>query len=440
MSDHRFTAAPTIGGKSVTAKWPKVHYAWVVVGVTFTTLLVAGGIRGSPGVFVIPLENEFHWSRATISLAVGINICVYGLIGPFAAALMESIGVRRTMLGALALVGAGALLTPLMQYPWQLMLLWGVIVGAGTGMTASVLAATVATRWFEAQRGFVVGLLTSAAAAGQLVFLPFLAGITVTFGWRFMALTAAAAAFCLIPVVALLMRERPQDMALGPYGAAADLPPKPLTGNPLSAAFAALHAGLCTRDYWLLGGSLFICGASTNGLIGTHLIPACVDHGIPEVTAASLLAGMAVLNFIGATSSGWLSDRIDPRLLLFMYYGLRGLSLVYLPFAFVSFYGLSLFAAFYGLDWIATIPATIRLTAGRFGQQRTGMMFGWLMVLHQVGGAIAAYLAGALRVDFGSYLQAFVLSGTLCLVAAIMVLFISREPMAPQVIVTPSPA
>jgi MFS family permease len=421
----------------------QLHYAWIVVGVTFVTLLVAGAIRGSPGILVVPLENEFHWSRATISFAIGVKIFLYGLVAPFAAALMETVGVRRTMLGALALIGAGAATTPLIQAPWQLVLLWGVIVGAGCGALANVLAATVATRWFVAQRGFVVGLLTAAAAGGQLVFLPLLAAITVAAGWRWMTLTVAVAAFALVPVVAILMRDRPADFRLTPYGGTATLADtqRPSSGgNPMTAAFSTLNAGLRSGDFWLMAGSLFICGASTNGLIGTHLIPACIDHGIPEVTGASLLAAMAMFNFIGATGSGWLSDRIDPRWLLFAYYGLRGLSLIYLPFAFVSFYGMSIFAVFYGLDWIATIPATIRLAAGRFGRERAAIIFGWLMVFHQIGGATAAFVAGILRVDLGTYLQAFMLSGMLCLIAAVMVLFMTGSPKTPQTVATAAPA
>jgi MFS family permease len=292
-------------------------------------------------------------------LAIGINILLYGLSGPFAAALMERFGLRRTTLGGLTAIGVGVLATPSMHQPWQLILLWGVVVGAGSGMVANVLAATVAVRWFAARRGLVVGLLTAAAAGGQLVFLPVFAAIAVTYGWRWMALTLAAVALGLIPLVATLMRNRPEDIGLRRYGELAETAGRqtsPATGNPITAAFGALALGLRSRNFWLIGGAFFICGASTNGLIGTHLIPACIDHGIPEVTGASLLAGMALFNFLGGVGSGWLTDRVDPRILLLVYYGLRGLSLIYLPFAFVSFYGLSLFAVFYGLDWIATVP------------------------------------------------------------------------------------
>jgi len=413
--------------------WQRPHYAWIVAAVTFITLLVCAGVRSSPGILVVPLENEFHWSLATISFAISINLLLYGLIGPFAAAMMNSFGIRSTMLAALMSVCIGVAVAPLMQQSWQFILLWGVLVGAGTGFTANVLAATVATRWFKTRRGLVVGLLASATAMGQLIFLPLLANIVASFGWRLMALTIAGAALCLIPLVALLMRDRPEDIGLKAYGELSNEGGAALSkSNPVRAALSGLVIGLRSRDFWLLGGSFFICGASTNGLIGTHLIPACVDHDIPATTGASLLACMAIFNLIGTTGSGWLSDRIDNRILLSIYYGLRGLSLVYLPFSFVSFYGLSLFAIFYGLDWLATVPPTVRLAAHTFGQENTGIMYGWLGAAHQAGGALAAFLAGVLRMDLGTYLQAFMLSGLMCLVAALMVLFIGFNRKEPQ--------
>ena len=419
--------------ESVMAGWRRPHYAWIVAAVTFTTLLVGGGIRSSPGILVVPLENEFHWSLGTISFAISVNLLLYGLIGPFAAAMMNSFGIRRTMLAALASMCIGVAATPLMRQSWQFVLLWGFLVGTGAGFTANVLAATVATRWFKARRGMVVGLLASATAMGQLLFLPLLANIVASFGWRLMALTVAVAAACLIPFVALLMRDRPEDVGLTAYG---ELPGEgaaaPSKRNPVLAALSGLGVGLRSRDFWLLAGSFFVCGASTNGLIGTHLIPACIDHDIPATTGAGLLASMAIFNLIGTTCSGWLSDRIDNRILLAVYYGLRGVSLVYLPFSFVSFYGLSLFAIFYGLDWLATVPPTVRLAAQTFGKENTGIMYGWLGAAHQLGGASAAFVAGILRMDLGTYLQAFMLSGLMCLVAAVMVLFIGFNRKEPQ--------
>jgi sugar phosphate permease len=411
------------------ARQRKLHYAWIVAGVTFMTLLVAAGLRATPGVLIVPLETEFGWSRATISFAIGLNIFLYGLIGPFAAAVMDRFGLRRTMLAALACIAAGVAMTPLMTRPWQLIVLWGVVVGTGSGATALVLGAMVVARWFAARRGLVIGILTASTATGQLIFLPLLASLAENYGWRMVSFAAAGVALALLPVVALLMRDRPRDMGLAPYGAANDLQPvAAVRGNPAATALLALRDGLRSRDFWLLAGSFFICGASTNGLIGTHLIPACLDHGIPQVTSASLLAAMGVFDLVGTTLSGWLSDRWSNRGLLAWYYGLRGLSLIYLPFAFdLSFYGLSLFAVFYGLDWIATVPPTVRLAARAFGTDRGPVMFGWIAAAHQLGAALAAFAAGAFRVTLGTYLEAFMLSGLLCLVAALMVLFIGRR-------------
>ncbi len=412
----------------MTPTWAKLHYGWVVVWVTFAALLVSAGIRAAPGVLIVPLESEFHWSRATISFAVGVNILLYGLVGPFAAAIMDRFGVRRTSALALALTAAGVALSPLMRQSWQLVLLWGVVVGTGCGVIGSFLAAYVPARWFRARQGLVVGLLMAANAAGQLVFLPTMASLVAYAGWRVMSLALAGTALAFVPPIVLLMRDRPEDLGLAPYGAGSDRADRttpPPDGNPMAAAFGALAAGAGSRDFWLIAGSYFICGASTNGLIGTHLIPACVDHGLTEVTGAGLLAATGVFSFIGGTLSGWLSDRWDNRLLLAWYYGLRGLSLLYLPFAFdMSVYGLSLFSVFYGLDWIASVPPTVRLLTWVVGTERAGIMVAWITVIHQLGGAAAAYLGGVLRISFGSYLEAFLFAGLLCIGAAAMALLI----------------
>ncbi len=407
----------------------KFHYGWVVVGVTFLAIVISAGVRATPGVLMVPLETEFGWSRATISFAVAVSLVLYGLIGPFAASFMERFGVRRTMLAGLSLLAVGVTLTTMMRQSWQLVLLWGFVVGSGAGVIANVLSAIIAARWFTARRGLVVGLLTGGMAAGQLVFLPSFAAITTHFGWRATMLTAAAVAVIVIPIVALLMRERPADLGLAPYGEAGGpkpVPPPP-QGNPFALALRTLGEAAGTRAFWLLAGSFFCCGASTNGLIATHLIPACLDNGIPEVTGAGLLAAMGMFNMVGTTGSGWLSDRVDNRVLLAIYYTLRGLSLLYLPFSFVSFYGLGLFAAFYGLDWIATVPPTVRLSVNAFGKEKSGIIYGWIFASHQIGSAAAAYFAGLMRADLGSYLQAFMLSGLLCFLAAAMVMFIGVD-------------
>jgi sugar phosphate permease len=406
----------------------RVHYAWIIVGVTFAVSLITAGVRAAPGVLIVPFEPEFHWSRATISFAVGINIFLYGLIGPFAAAVMDRFGVRRTMSLALVATAIGVACSPLMREAWQLVLLWGVLVGLGSGFVGAYISAYIAARWFHTRQGMVVGVLTAANAAGQLVFLPSMAYLVEQAGWRAMSLSLAAVTLIFVPVLIVLMREGPGDLGLAPYGGVAVLPPAAPSGNPVAVAFRSLFESGRTHDFWLIAGGYFICGASTNGLIGTHLIPACVDHGFGEVAGAGLLAAAGTFSFLGGFLSGWLSDRWDNRYLLFWYYGLRGLALMYLPFALdMSFFGLTVFSIFYGLDWIASVPPTVRLLSRVVGSERTGMMVAWITVIHQLGGAGAAYLAGVLRISFGTYLEAFMLSGLLCVLAALMVLLIGAD-------------
>ena len=428
----------------------RIHYGWIVVAVTFMVLLVAAGIRSTPGVLIVPLEREFGWSRATVSLAVSLNLMLYGFLGPFAATLMDRFGARRVTLGALGLLSVGVGLTTCMRAPWQLDLLWGIVVGVGSGSAATVLGAWISNRWFDRQRGLVMGILTASTATGQLVFLPVLARLVVTHGWRTAALLIAVAAVCALPLVAVFMRNDPGDIGLRPVGASTGgpEPPRP-PARAAGAAIAGLAAGLRSRDFWLLAGTFYICGASTNGLIGTHFIPACMDVGIPEVTAAGLLASMGVFDLLGTTMSGWLSDRWNNRYLLCWYYGLRGLSLVFLPIAFGAqllflpygtgafgprFIGLAVFAVFYGLDWVATVPPTVRLTADLFGKQNAALMFGWIFAAHQLGAATAAFGAGAVHTWLGGYQAAFIGSGALCLLAAGLVLHIGHpgsRPAAP---------
>ena len=413
----------------VAASRPWFHYAWVVLAVSFATLLVSSAIRAAPGVLIIPLENEFGWTRATISLSVSVNLILYGLMSPFSAALVEYLGARRTMMGALLLVALGVALTTIMRAPWQLILLWGLIVGAGTGMMALALGATVVNRWFTRRRGLAMGILTASNATGQLIFLPLLAAIAEHFGWRAVSLVIAGVGLILIPAIALFMRNHPYDLGINRYGergrAAA---PKPATQNPAVLALSSLLDAGRSLDFWLLFFTFYVCGLSTNGLIGTHFIPLCIEHGIPEVQAASLLAVIGAFDFVGTLGSGWLTDRFNSRILLFWYYGLRGISLLFLPYAFeASFFGLPLFAILYGLDWVATVPPTVRLATDVFGRDRSGLVFGWIFTGHQLGAATAAFGAGAIRTDLGSYGLAFAISGGFCLLAAIMVLGIGRS-------------
>jgi sugar phosphate permease len=411
-----------------TATSNRLHYAWIVAGVTFIALLGSAGFRATPGVLIVPLQNEFGWSRAIISLAVSINLILFGLTGPFAAALMDRFGLRKVTVGALITVSAGAFLTTQMHQPWQLYLLWGVVVGLGTGSVASVLAATVANRWFVKRRGLVIGVLTAAGATGQLIFLPGLGYLAQTAGWRYAAIAVAAAALAVTPLVAIFLRNRPSDVGLRAYGGTEDDKAPTTTGSPISNAFRGLRIGVKSRDFWLLGGSFFICGASTNGLIGTHLIPASMDHGMAEVTAASLLATIGIFDVIGTLASGYLTDRFDSRWLLFFYYGLRGLSLLLLPYVLgTPSFALILFIVFYGLDWVATVPPTVQLSRKVFGMQNFAIIYGWIFASHQIGAATIAFAAGAVRTYFGDYQFAFMFSGLLCLVAAGMVLRIARE-------------
>ncbi|MEI9894079.1 MAG: MFS transporter [Chthoniobacter sp.] len=421
----------------------RFHYAWVVVAVTFLTLIVAAGVRSVPGVLIVPLEHEFGWSRATISFAVSINLLLYGLIGPFAAGFINLYGPRRIMLLAFTLVAAGVASTALLMHQsWQLVVLWGVLVGSGTGLTALVLGATIVHRWFHAHRGLIMGALTASTATGQLLFLPLLAHVIEKSGWRSAVFIIVGVLLAMLPLIYFLMRDQPAA-GVRPYGLPANAPvPSPAAvGNPFAEAIAGLRLGVRSRDFWLLGGSFFICGASTNGLIGTHLVPACMDHGIPEVRAAGLLAVMGLFDLVGTTASGWLSDRFSNRWLLCMYYGLRGLSLLFLPSAFhPETHRLSLFAVFYGLDWIATVPPTVALTAQIFGREKVGMMFGWIIAAHQVGAALAAWGAGLIRTVEGAYDHAFFISGSLCVLTAAGVLFIGRRPAAAHSSLIPSGA
>jgi MFS family permease len=411
----------------------RLHYAWLVAAVGLVTLVTAAGFRATTGVLIVPLQQEFGWSRATISVAVAINLVVYGLGGPFGAALAERFGLRRVITVAVLAMAVGSGLTLLVNAPWQLDILWGVVNATATGAISVPLGAMIANRWFAERRGLVTGMLTASNATGQLIFLPALAWIVGAWGWRYAAGTAAVVALTVVlPLVLLVIRDRPYDIGLAPFGATELQPPPASVGNPFAATTRTLSDVSRTPAFWLLAGSFFICGASTNGLIGTHLIPAAVDHGFGEVAAASLLATIGVFDLVGTLCSGWLTDRYDPRLLLAWYYGLRGISLLALPYAFGSpHFGLILFVIFYGLDWVATVPPTVALTSEIFGSERVGIVFGWIFASHMIGAAVAAWGAGAARTWFGGYGWAFGTSGLLCLFAVGLVAQIQRRVVVP---------
>ncbi|MBA8853354.1 MFS family permease [Ochrobactrum intermedium] len=408
-----------------------IHYGWVTVAVTFLTMLVTAGAVGAPGVLLGPLQAEFGWSTAEISTGFAVRLVLFGLMGPFAAAFMNRFGIRRVAIVALLLIASGILGSFVMTELWQLLLFWGLVVGVGTGLTAMVLGATVATRWFVGRRGLVMGMLGASTATGQLVFLPLLAELTQQFGWRYALSFILAILFVAAIAVLTLMRDRPADLGLLPYGASEPAADATHSTSLLSMLFSPIRAladASRSATFWVLFATFFICGATTNGLVQTHFVSLCGDFGIVPVMAAGMLAVIGIFDFLGTIGSGWLSDRYDSRWLLFWYYGLRGLSLIYLPSSSFSFYELSIFAIFYGLDWVATVPPTVKLIADRFGN-RANLVFGWVFAGHQLGAASAAYGAGFSRTFYETYLPAFFVAGVLCLIAALAVITVrERRP------------
>lgn len=427
-----------------------IHRAWYVAAVTLGALVAAAAFRSSTGALFEPLEHEFGWSRTTTSGAVTLNLVVYGLTAPFAAALMERFGVRRMVAAALALVAVGSGLTTVMTSAWQLWVLWGFAVGVGTGSMALVFGAIVANRWFVRHRGLVIGIFSAANATGQLVFLPAIAALIAGPGWRFAALVVTAAALLLVPLVLLVLADTPARVGLRPYGAApveparsspsqsspapsspaaGPLPVRPRADSPARAALRTFAASSRSGTFWILLATFWICGWSTNGLIGTHFIPAAHDHGMPPTTAAGLLAVIGLFDIVGTIGSGWLTDRVDARVLLFVYYWLRGMSLLVVPWVLGPHIepNLFLFIVFYGLDWVATVPPTVALCRKHFGLERSGIVFGWVFAAHMVGAGVAASFAGWMRESTGDYFGAWMTAGGLCLAAALAVLAIPKR-------------
>lgn len=424
-------------GSLMPYKWRvPLYYGWIVVAITFATGIVSSGVRSAPPLFIIPYEQEFGWSRAAIAAAISVNLLLGGLSAPIAGRVIDSFGPRLFMLASLTLLATGVVGTLAMTDVWHLTVLWGFAIGL-VGGGGTVLAATVATRWFAARRGLVVGMLSTTTATGQLVFFPLIMAVTVGFGWRAASLLLAALALGMLVPLLRWMRDDPTQVGLTPYGEAAGTESAaPQADSPRVPLLAALQ----TAEFWLLAATFFVCGATSSGLVGTHLIPHSIDHGIAPVTAAAALGILGATNFIGTVASGWLTDRYDPRKLLALYYTFRGVSLFLLPFV-VDFFGLLIFAIIYGLDYFATVPATIAITAQRFGRRSIGTIFGWIFFSHQIGAAIAASAAGAVRDGLGEYLLAFLAGGVLCLLGAGLALLIrSRQPLPAQLAATPAPA
>ncbi len=407
-------------------------YPWLVALVTFLVLIASAAFRSSQGVMIVPIEEDLGWSRTVTSLAISVNLVIYGVTAPFAAALMERFGVRRIAIGALALLSLGTGLTAVMTASWQLVFLWGVLVGLGTGSTALVFGALVANRWFTKRRGLVVGIFGAAWATGQLAFLPLFARIIEHQGWRYASLTVAMLSAALIPVVAIVMRDRPSDVGLAPYGA--DAMPEVETNTSQSGwraaagALTILREAARTRAFWLLAITFAICGWTTNGIISSHFVPAMHDHGVTATTAASLLVIVGIFDIVGTVGSGWLTDRFDPRVLLGIYYGLRGVALIALPILIGPDIQppLLLVMVLFGLDWVATVPPTVTLCREIYGVDRGAIVFGWVFASHMVGAAIAAAVSGWIRVSAGDYATAWWLAGILAFVAAALSLAIAR--------------
>jgi predicted MFS family arabinose efflux permease len=411
-----------------------IHYGWVVAATTFLVMLATAGAMGSAGVLIRPLETEFGWTTAEISTALAIRFLLFGLLGPFAAAFMNRFGLQKVVLVALLLIGGGIVASMFMRELWQLLALWGVVVGVGTGMTALVLGATVATRWFEKRRGLVVGLMTASNATGQLIFLPLLAALSDGIGWRASLTFVTIALAVALGLAMAFLRDRPSDLGLPPYGGAAIIPAPPQSrrlSELVTSPLVALRDASRTGVFWVLFATFFVCGVSTGGLIQTHWIALCGDVGIAPVAAAGMLALIGGFDFIGTIVSGWLSDRYDNRYLLLAYYGLRGLSLLFLPYSGYSITMLTIFAVFYGLDWVATVPPTVKLTALHFGAEKASLVFGWVFAGHQIGSATAALLGGIARTTLDTYTPALLLAGAFCILAALLILTIGKKP-APQ--------
>lgn len=417
------TAAPSGPRRRFTVP----HMAWFVAAVTFVTIMAAAAFRSLPGLLIDPLHQEFGWSRATIGAAVSVNLALYGFTAPFAAALMDRFGVRRVVAFALTVITLGSGLTLWMTSAWQLILCWGVLVGGGTGMMALAFAATVTERWFRQRQGLVSGILTAASASGQLIFLPTLSWIIEHHDWRPAAGTVALASLAVVPFVWLLLRDHPADVGRMPYGSTEFVPkPAPRTGA-ARRAVTALFSAARTAPFWLLAGTFAICGASTNGLVQTHFVPAAHDHGMPVTAAASLLAVIGIFDVTGTVASGWFTDRFDARRLLGVYYALRGISLLFLPMLLAPTVHppMIFFIVFYGLDWVATVPPTMALCREHYGED-SAIVFGWVLASHQVGAALIAFLGGLARDTFGSYDVVWYASGAVCAVAALMALMIRR--------------
>ncbi|MEH6949660.1 MFS transporter [Bacillus sp. JJ634] len=409
----------------------RIHYSWFILAVTFFSIIVAGIVMSSSGVFIDPFEKEFGWDRSVIALAFAISMFLFGISGPFMAALLNVIGLKKMMIVSMTTLLTGIILTFIMNQSWQMIIIWGLIIGLGSSLFLTVLSPYVANHWFEKRRGLAVGILTASTATGQLILLPVLAAIIDQYSWRWAIGLIMILSFTMLIIIFLFMKNTPKDIGILPYGLEEEIQEshEGQKENPIVTAFNGLFEAVKVKEFWLLSGSFFICGLSTSGLIGTHFVSYCMSFGVPLVTAASFLSFMGVFNLVGTTLSGWLSDRFDNRWLLFWYYGLRGASLVLLPYALNegSTTMLVIFTVFYGLDWIATVPPTIGISRQIFGTNKSGIIYGWIYASHQAGAAVAAYGGGLIYKFFNTYTWAFFLAGVFCLLASLFVIIIRKQ-------------
>ncbi|MED3940113.1 MFS transporter [Priestia megaterium] len=408
-----------------------IHYSWFILVITFCSIIVAGIVMSSSGVFIEPFENEFGWDRSVIALAFAISMFLYGVSGPFMAALLNIIGLKKMMIISMTTLLTGIILTFIMNQSWQMIIIWGFIIGLGSSLFLTVLSPYVANHWFEKRRGLAVGILTASTATGQLILLPVLAAIIENYSWRPALGLIMILSFIMLIITLLFMKNTPKDVGILPYGLEQEIQGsnESQKENPITIAFKGLFQAVKVKEFWLLSGSYFICGLSTNGLIGTHFVSYCMSFGLPLVTAASFLSFMGIFDLLGTTLSGWLSDRFDNRWLLFWYYSLRGASLVLLPYVLIegSMTMLIIFTVFYGLDWIATVPPTISISRRIFGINKSGIVYGWINASHQAGSAVAAYGGGLIYRFFNSYTWAFFLAGTFCILASLFVIIIKKQ-------------
>ena len=405
----------------------RLYYGWIMVAVTATVALVTAGTRAAPGAFLLSMQADTGYSKTELSIAAGVGLLLYGLAGPLAGALMNRLGVKRVAAISVLTTATALVLTSLSHEIWQFAIFFGLVTGLSTGLVASSFGAMVASRWFVKHRGMVTGVFGASSSVGQLIFIPILAILATTIGWRNGAVLMAAVTAVLIVPVLIFMRDDPGSMGLAPLGAA---PGTPIVTAKPKADPGIMRRAVGSRDFWLLAGTFFVCGWTTNGIISTHFIPAMHDHGMGATTAAGLLAVVGLFDIIGTIGSGWLTDRVNPRVLLGVYYGLRGIALISLPLLLGPNVEppIIVIMILFGLDWVATVPPTASLCREIYGIERGAIVFGWVFAAHMVGAAAAAIITGSIRVQFGDYFTAWLLAGALALAAALAALAIPRRP------------